>query len=109
VLHCDTSHVITTDVPQYLVTQLDFDITSAGAIGGLPFLANSCGSMLAGILADRLHYRGMSNVRIRRIFTMAPQLVYMVAALFLASGVVRVVHSACSEEERKAISELNMQ
>lgn len=79
--------VFLTYVPQYLVTQLDFDISSAGAISALPFLANSLGSILAGVLADRLHIQGISNVFIRRVFTMGPQLVYMIAALFLANGV----------------------
>ena len=79
--------VFLTYIPQYLVTQLNFDITSAGAVAGLPFLANSVGSILAGVLADRLHYRGMSNVLIRRIFTMVPQLVYMISALLLANGI----------------------
>lgn len=79
--------VYLTYVVQYLVTELDFDIESAGAIGSLPFMANFCGSLIAGFLADHLHNKGLSNVLVRRIFTMIPQVIYMLSALLLANGI----------------------
>ena len=42
--------VFLTYVPQYLVTQLGFDLKSAGLVSSLPFLANSGGSLFAGEL-----------------------------------------------------------
>ena len=47
--------VFLTYVPQYLVTQLDFDIKSAGLLGSLPYLSNAGAHLIAGPLADKLH------------------------------------------------------
>jgi hypothetical protein len=79
--------VFLTYVPQYLVTQLNFDIKSAGFLASLPFLSNAAAHLVAGTLGDKLHRDGMSNVTIRRMFTMGPQVIYMVVAVLLANGV----------------------
>jgi predicted MFS family arabinose efflux permease len=78
-----------TYVPMYLVTQLDFDLATAGAIAAVPGLIGTFTSLSAGVLADWLH-RGtpctapMSFVTVRRLFTFIPALNYMFCGLCLA-------------------------
>lgn len=47
--------VFLTYVPQYLVTQQNFDLQSAGLLSSLPLFSGWFGALCGGVLADGLH------------------------------------------------------
>ena len=101
-----------TYVPQYLVTQLGFDIKSMGWVSGLPFYAGWLGTLVGGCkcrsslsrfsktgvsqrcradLADWMHnVRGWNMVKVRRWSCMIPAAVMAGSLLMLWAGIADV-------------------
>ena len=70
------------------MTQQGFDLQAAGAVASLPFLSLWVGSLVGGLLADKLHNGfGWTNVTVRNFMVVVPQINYAVCGCLLAAGV----------------------
>ena len=81
-------------VPQYLVTQHNFDLKSAGLIGSLPLLSGWIGNLVGGVYMDGLHLGQLGSYKFKpwrfaqvRRFTHMTSAVYgLICTWILAAG-----------------------
>ena len=86
--------VFLTYVPQYLVTQHNFDLKSAGLIGSLPLLSGWIGNLVGGVYMDGLHLGQLGSFKFKpwrfadvRRFTHMTSAVYgLICTWILAAG-----------------------
>ena len=81
VAHNYAFYLLLSEMPTYLKYQLNFDLSKAGAVSVLPYLACFAGANLGGGLADALISRGTPTLLVRRAW-------YAVGELLPAAALV---------------------
>eukprot|EP01051_Picozoa_sp_SAG22_P006050 SAG22_NODE_382_length_11344_cov_41.312228_3_plen_397_part_00 len=87
-------------LPQYLVTQMNMDVSYAAIMASLPLFGNLGGTLFGGFAADLLIKRGVDRLTVRRCFYMVPRIYYALCglALTLEPSVGLVVFISISQQ-----------